>query len=72
MDNKRHKKKQMHKGEEYVVICKKIIDAHTYRCGCECKNIVMNLMGGPRVWTRIEFECGERIKVNCHCLEKLE
>jgi len=71
MDNKRHPKKEMEKSVEYIVICNKIVEAHRHRCYCECKDVVMNLMGGRRIWTRIEFECGERVKVNCHCLEKL-
>ena len=71
MEKTVHHKKSMKKNEEYVVVCNKIVEAHKYRCGCDCKCVVMNLLGGKRVWTRIEFECGERIKINCHCLEKL-
>ena len=66
-----HEKVQMKKNRKYVLLVEKILVAHRWRCNCECSEEVMNLLGGLRAWTRIEFECGERIKVNCHCLKKL-
>ena len=66
-----HKKIEMKKNKTYMVICDKIVASHCLREGCSCSDVVVNLMGGLRVWTIVEFECGERVKVNCHCLKRV-
>jgi hypothetical protein len=70
MQNKQTKV-DMDKNVKYDIIVKKIVLAHQHRCECECSSIVLNLLGGLRLWTRVEFDCGERIKINCHALEKV-
>lgn len=72
MPHKTHSKKNMKKDAQYAIIVDKIVASHRMRCVCACPVVVKNLMGGLRVWTRVEFECGERIKINCHCLEKVQ
>jgi hypothetical protein len=67
----KHLKIDMKKNEDYIVMNEKIVDMHRLRCVCNCSDVVKNLRGGFIVVTIIEFECGERVKVNCHCLEKL-
>jgi hypothetical protein len=65
-----HKKKTMKRNKTYRITEAKLVEAHRWRCGCNCSDIVLNLISGELIWTRVEFKCGERIKINCHCLEK--
>jgi hypothetical protein len=65
-------KKDMIKNEKYAIICDKIFENHKWRNNCVCEPYVLNLIGGKLVWTRVEFDCGERIKINCNCLDKIK
>ena len=65
-----HKKKTMKRNKKYVIIAEKLVEAHKWRCVCSCNNIVLNIISGDLIWTRVEFECGERIKINCQCLDR--
>jgi len=69
MHKSKHVKKNMKKNKRYIITCQKLFDAHKLRNICDCSNVVVNLKDGLLVWTHVEFECGERIKINCHCLE---
>jgi hypothetical protein len=62
----------MNKGALYRVNAK-VFEAHKARVLniCDDTDIVTNLLEGNRVWTMIEFSCGERIKINCQLLSKL-
>ena len=66
-----HSKINMEKNASYIVTESKYILAHRARCVCNCSSVVLNLLGGKRYWTRVQFSCGERIKINCHCLKKV-
>jgi hypothetical protein len=67
-----HPKVYMIKGAKYRVAAK-VLEAHIARVMniCSDTDIVTNLLEGNRVWTMIEFGCGERIKINCQLLSKL-
>ena len=71
-----HQEYEMKKGATYRIIVPKyteghninhIINAQDNKCGEE----VINLLGGKRIWTRVQFACGDIIKINCACLEKV-
>lgn len=64
-----HQKVDMKKNVYYKIITPKYISAHRARCGCNCSGVVLNLLGGLRVWTRVRFECEEMIKINCQALK---
>lgn len=66
----KHPTKDMAKNCTYTVDSA-TLEKHQWRCKCECPEKVLNLMGDKRVWTRVEFECGEQIKINCQRLTKL-
>jgi len=68
---KSHNKIAMKKNAKYRIVVDKYIDGHRIRNGCSCSNVVLNLINGRRIWTRIRFDCGEVCKINCHCLEKV-
>lgn len=70
MTRNSHPRKDMKKNKKYIITCKKTVDAHRWRHVCDCPDVVLNLRGGLLVWTHVEFDCGERIKINCSCLEK--
>lgn len=57
--------------EEHYTIDDRLAEMHRWRCMCECESTVINLMGDKRVWTRVQFDCGEQVKVNCKCLTEL-
>ena len=63
----------MHKGEKYRIDIRSLNmhKARNLHLVCDHNDVVINLMGGKRVWTMIQFECGERIKINCQRLRKL-
>lgn len=70
---KQHPKISMIKGQKYRVDAR-VLDMHRARNlhrVCDHDDIVINLMGGHRVWTMIQFGCGERIKINCQLLRKI-
>lgn len=62
----------MIKGAKYKVDAR-VLEAHKARVSniCEDNDVVTNLLDGNRIWTMIEFKCGERIKINCQLLTKL-
>jgi len=66
-----HSKIDMVKNALYEITTSKYVAAHRARYGCNCSAVVLNLLGGKRYWTRVQFDCGERIKINCHCLKKV-
>ena len=66
-----HEKIDMVKNAKYRITVDKYVSAHRLRCSCNCSAVVLNLLGGKRYWTRVKFDCGEIIKINCHCLEKI-
>lgn len=67
MDN--HSKKKITKNKKYTIVCDKVMLSHKKRNNCTCPDVVLNLIDGDRIWTRVEFECGERIKINTSCLD---
>ena len=71
MGQTKHIRVPMKKNGDYFVTNEKIVEMHRLRCVCNCPDIVKNLRGGNIIVTIVEFECGERIKINCHCLQKL-
>jgi hypothetical protein len=66
----KHEEVRVLRDIKYLIVDKKYIDGHNFRCGCLCSGLVLNLLTGRRTWTRIRFDCGEMIKINCHCLEE--
>lgn len=68
-----HKKILMYKNAEYRVDEKAftLYKARNLHKVVDHDDVVINLMGGERVWTMIQFKCGERIKINCSRLTKL-
>lgn len=67
-----HQKKTLQRGQKLKITVYKIIRGHQLAHNCSCSDIVVNLIEGDRVWTRVEFECGELKKINVHCLEEIE
>lgn len=67
----KHPRVKMKKNTLVEITEPKYVELHKDRCFCECSNIVLNLMGDKRVWTRVKFDCGEMIKINCNVLKKV-
>jgi hypothetical protein len=69
MEQSKHVKVEMIKLHKYKILYVKYIETHRLKNMCKCSEIVTNLLGGERIWTRIQFDCGEIIKINCGCLK---
>ena len=61
----------MEKDAKYKITEPKYMDGHNINFGHSCSSEVTNLLDGKRVWTRVRFECGHMIKINCILLEKV-
>lgn len=68
----KHDLKEMIKDKKYKITNDKYVSSHRWRCQCSCPEIVTNLLAGSLTWTRIKFDCGEMIKINCQCLEEVD
>lgn len=69
---RKHKKIKMKKLAKYRIINQKYIEAYKIEGFEDFDGVVTNLLGDTRMWTRVMFPCGKTIKINCHCLEKIE
>ena len=67
----KHTAIEMVKDAKYKITDEKYLFGHQFRCKCQCSDEVLNLLSGQLVWTRVQFDCGEIIKINCQCLEKI-
>jgi len=67
----KHPLVEMKKNAPVEITEEKYVELHRHRCFCECSSIVLNLMGDKRSWTRVRFDCGEMIKINCSVLKKV-
>jgi len=66
---KKHKSVDMIKDSWVEIVVDKYTMNHNWRNGCACNNVVFNLMGGRRIWTKVKFDCGEVVKINCNSLK---
>jgi hypothetical protein len=66
-----HEKIKMLRDKKYKINDIKYHSGHCWRCGCNCPDIVLNLLIGSRIWTRVKFDCGEVIRINCACLDEI-
>lgn len=69
---RKHKKIKMEKNAEYRITKQKYIEAYKLEGFEDFNGVVVNLLGDTRSWTRVRLPCGKIMKINCHCLEKIE
>ena len=67
-----HPKKYIKKGQRVRLLLDKHIQGHHMSYNCECTDEATNTIEGERVWTRIVFDCGVMMKINCQCIEPIE
>ena len=61
--------KYLKKGQRVRLLLDKHIQGHHINNNCGCLDEATNTIEGVRVWTRIIFDCGVIMKINCQCIE---